>query len=51
MNRNRIDELADVLLSINEGRLKLAEARKILADIDEVELSLAEQRLLERKDR
>ena len=48
MNRNRIDELADVLLSINEGRLKPAEARKILADIDEVELSLAEQRLLER---
>ena len=48
MARDRIDELADVLLKINQGQLSRAEAQEVLSSVGEVDLSLAEQRLLER---
>ncbi len=48
METNRIDEMADTLLRINNGQISKEESAKALASISEVDLSLAEQRLLER---
>lgn len=48
MSKKSADELADLLLQINEGTVDDKTAREILEGISEVELSLAEQRLLER---
>jgi len=48
MARDRIDELADALLRINNGESTKEESAKILSTISEVDLSKAEQRLLER---
>ncbi len=48
MANDRIDELADVLLRINNGEASKEESKKLLESISEVDLSLAEQRLLER---
>ena len=48
MAQDRIGELADALLRINNGEASREESTKILASISEVDLSMAEQRLLER---
>jgi DUF438 domain-containing protein len=45
---DRIDQLADALLRINNGEATKEESMKVLSTISEVDLSKAEQRLLER---